>query len=129
MTEQRLVVLLVEDDASLAEATERALASHGLRVTWTATPLGASNLARKLQPDVVLLDVGLPALSGDALVALLRKSAPRSTRIVLYSSHDDETLRGLARRSGADGWLSKGADGAAVARYVTRLARLSAPTP
>lgn len=126
MRQQSLVVLLVDDDESMAAMTERLLAGHGMQVTRTSTPLGASNLARRLRPDLVLLDVELPALTGDALVSLLRRAAP-ATRIVLYSSHDDGVLRELARRTGADGWITKGADAQALAGYLNRVVRLAAP--
>jgi two-component system OmpR family response regulator len=129
MKQDPLVVLLVDDDEGLASATERLLSSHGMQVTRTATPLGASNLARRLRPDIVLLDVELPALRGDALVGLLRKSIPTTTRIVLYSSHDEATLKGLARSTGADGWISKSVDSDTMARYLTRVVRLSPASP
>jgi DNA-binding response OmpR family regulator len=119
-----LVVLLVEDDPGAASMTSRILQAHGMDVRWTETSLGASNLARRIRPNLILLDVELPALSGDALVALLRRAAPEGMRIVLYSSHDDAHLRAIARRTGADGWISKGADGEVLAQYLTRVARL-----
>jgi two-component system OmpR family response regulator len=119
-----LVVLLVDDDDELAAMTTRILGAHGIQVTTTSTSLGASNLARRIRPDVVLLDVELPALTGDALVGLLRRSAPSTTRIVLYSSHDDTSLRAIARRTGADGWVSKSVDADTLVRYLTRVARL-----
>src|SRR5271166_3555378 len=124
MTQEPIVVLIVDDDDDLASMTSRSLGSHGMQVTTISTSLGASKLARRVRPDVVLLDVELPALTGDALVGLLRQSAPPGTRIVLYSSHDDGALRAIARRTGADGWISKSADAETLARYLTRVARL-----
>ncbi len=128
MRQEALVVLLVDDDEMMATLTERVLAGHGMQVTRTATPLGASNLARRLRPDLVLLDVELPALTGDALVGLLRRTAPSTTRIVLYSSHDDGRLRDLATRTGADGWIRKGADAHTLAAYLNRVVRLASPS-
>jgi two-component system, OmpR family, response regulator len=126
MKQEPLAVLLVDDDDALAEMTERLLAGHGMKVTRTGTSLGVSNLTRRLRPDIVLLDVELPALTGDAVVALLRKSAPPNTRIVLYSSHDETTLRSISRRTGVDGWVSKSVDPDTLVRYLVRLVRLGA---
>jgi two-component system OmpR family response regulator len=122
--QEPLVVLFVDDDDELAAMTTRALAPFGIQVTTTSTSLGATNLTRRIRPDVVLLDVEIPALTGDALVALLRRSAPPTMRIVLYSSHDDSSLRSIAHRTGADGWVNKSVDAETLARYLTRVARL-----
>lgn len=119
-----LLVLLVDDDANVAALTERHLGARGMEMRWTATALGACNMARRVRPDIVLLDVEMPALTGDALVQLLRRSTAPGVRIVLYSSHDDATLRAIARRTGADGWISKSAGGDVLAQYLTRVVRL-----
>jgi len=49
----------------------------------------------------------MPALSGEGLVPLLRDRSP-STRILLYSSNDEATLRHMAGRLGVEGWVCKG---------------------
>jgi two-component system response regulator EvgA len=125
---QPLTVLLVDDDDALASMASRLLASRGIRVTTTSTSFGASNLVRRVRPDVVLLDVELPGLSGDALVALLRRSAAPGTRIVLYSSHDDDSLRAIAHRTQADGWIGKSADIDTLAQYLVRVAKMAGPS-
>jgi DNA-binding response OmpR family regulator len=103
-------VLLVDDDATFLSLIERALRSQGMDVTVTSTALGVSNLVRRVEPNVVLLDVNLPALSGDAVLAVARRSAPAHTRFVLFSSSDESTLRELAQRVGADGYITKSVD-------------------
>jgi two-component system OmpR family response regulator len=118
-----IVVLVVDDDPTWAELVTRVLRLRGMQVSTTQTSLGASNLVRRLQPDVVLLDVDLPALSGDALVGLLRRSAPARTRIVLHSAHDTGTLRAVAARVGADGSLSKSTELDTLVDYVARIAK------
>jgi adenylate cyclase len=125
---QPLTVLIVDDDEALVSMASRLLASRGIRASTIATSFGASNLVRRMRPDVVLLDIELPGLSGDALVALLRRSAAATTRIVLYSSHDEHLLRAVADRTGADGWISKSADIDTLAQYLTRVARLAGST-
>lgn len=103
-------VLVVDDDAVFLSLIERALRSQGMEVTITSTSLGVTNLVRRLDPNVVLLDVNLPALSGDAVLTVARRSAPAHTRFVLYSSSDEEVLRALAQRVGADGYITKSTD-------------------
>jgi DNA-binding response OmpR family regulator len=60
------------------------------------------------QPDYVLLDVKMPALSGGELAQLLhRKQTLASTAVVLHSSMDAEELKVLARNAGALGSIKK----------------------
>jgi two-component system, OmpR family, response regulator len=103
-------VLIVDDDADVLSMVARVLRGQNIEVTVSATSLGVSNLIRRSTPDVVLIDVHIPELSGDALVAVARRQAPSHTRFVLYSSCDEEQLRERAKRVGADGFISKSVD-------------------
>lgn len=117
----KLQVLVVDDDPQYLELVERTLRSFGYGVATATSSLGVSNLVRRTEPDVVLLDVNIPALSGDALLGLARRSAPEKTRFVLFSSADEATLRKTARQCGADGYITKSADGATLADYLRRM--------
>lgn len=102
-------VLVVDDDEDQLEMVRRMLASYGCEVRVTSSPIGVTNVVREFLPDVVLLDVDIPALSGDKLVKLLRKRS--SSRLVLFSASDPEDLRRLSREVGADAWIQKGISG------------------
>jgi two-component system, OmpR family, response regulator len=107
---EALRVLVVDDDESQLALLSRVLRGRGVEVSVSASSIGVTNMIRRLLPDVVLLDVHIPALSGDALVTIARRSAPAQTRFVLYSSCDESELRSLARKVGADGYVSKSVD-------------------
>jgi len=114
--DRRLRVLLVDDDGPQLEMMRRILSSEGFDVETTESPIGVSNLARKFSPDVILLDVNIPALSGDQLIPVLRRNADgKRTRLVLFSACDPEHLRRLAGKVGADAWIEKGEDPGALA--------------
>lgn len=100
-------VLVVDDDAMFLELVERALRKQGFEITTSSTALGVTNLVRETGPDVVLLDVNIPALSGDTLLSVARRQAQKQTRFVLFSSCDESKLRALANKVGADGYISK----------------------
>ena len=57
-------MLLIEDDARIREIVERGLGSRGFVVTSAEDGLAGLDLARKLDVDVVLLDLMLPGMSG-----------------------------------------------------------------
>lgn len=63
-------------------------------------------LAENLQPDLVLLDLLMPGLSGDIAASYLRHHYPRM-RVILMSVHDTAEARRLARLSGAHAFVSK----------------------
>lgn len=109
MLSRQLKVLVVDDDVRQLSMVERLLAAEGFEVLTATSPLGVSNIVRSASPDVVLLDVNLPALSGDRLVPLVRISAGSvPPQLVLYSACDPDSLRRLAYEVDADGWIQKG---------------------
>lgn len=63
-------------------------------------------LAEQTQPDLILLDLSMPALGGLETLPLLRKVAPNA-RILVLTMHDDEGYLRQALRSGASGYVLK----------------------
>jgi len=119
-----LHVLVVDDDLNMLSLVERLLRSAGLDVTTSSSSLGVSNLVRKVEPDVVVLDLNIPALSGDALLGLLRRHAPARTRFVLYSSCGEAELRLAAKNAHADGYISKSSV-SDIAAYLKKLVAIN----
>jgi len=116
MAERQLKVLIVDDDQLQLELMERSLRIEGFQVATSSSVFGVSNIMRSFEPDVMLIDVHIPALSGDQLLGLARRNAPDTTRFVLYSSCDEWRLKSLAKDTNADGWISKSADAGQVAK-------------
>lgn len=103
-------MLFVDDDVQLLRAVERMLTSHGFDVLSTNSPMGVREAIAQFRPDLVLVDVNIPLLKGDELVAMAKAAATAAglrPRFVLYSGLDDEDLAARTKHSGADGWISK----------------------
>lgn len=102
--------LLLADDHTLVRAGIRGLLS-ALPDVEVAGETGdgheALRLAETLQPDIVLLDIGMPGLNGLEVVARLAKQAP-AIRVVILSMHATEEYVLQALRRGAAGYLLKG---------------------
>ena len=98
-------VLYVEDDERLARLTAQYLASHGVRVV--IAKVGPEGLAQtlKLQPDVVLLDLMLPGMSGLEVCRKLRERV--DTPIIMVTAHGDEADRVVGLEGGADDYIAK----------------------
>ncbi|MEM9074793.1 MAG: response regulator [Myxococcota bacterium] len=117
-----LRVLMVDDDTSQLDMTSRMLRLEGFEVKTVSESLGVSVIAREFAPDVVLLDVEIPALSGDRLLSVLRENLRgASTALVLFSACDVDTLRRLATDVGADAWIRKGLEPEELAARLRRL--------
>jgi len=114
-------VLIVDDSDIVLEVSRAALEQAGCEVhtmLWfsaglaTATAL-AESLTHEERPDLVLIDINMPGMSGEELARLLRETWGLAVPILLYSDLAESELEACARRAGADGWVSKdwGTDG------------------
>ena len=106
-----LRILVVDDDHMQLDLVSRTLKGETFEVMVCDSPIGVTNAVRSFAPDVVLMDVNIPALSGDRLLTIARKNAPKTTRFVLYSSADESRLRALSLEIEADGWIPKSVTG------------------
>lgn len=107
-------------------ADDHAMLRAGLRLLLDAQPdlkvIGEASdgrevlrLAVELQPDLILLDLTMPGLSGLEALPALRKSAP-AARVLILTMHDDEAYLRQAIRNGASGYiLKKAADSELIA--------------
>jgi DNA-binding NarL/FixJ family response regulator len=125
----RLRVMLVDDHALVRAAVRQALTAPDIEiVAESATAEETLRIAPELRPDVLLLDIDLPGMSG---VELVRELAPRlpATRIVMLtvSTSRDNLLDAL--RFGAAGYLTKDLAGDALLRSVRGIRRGDLPMP
>lgn len=109
MVKTARTVLVIDDDPQYLNATQDILSAEGYRVLTQQRPFGVTNLITRHKPDLVLLDVNMPGLSGDALaLILLDNPLCADTPIVFHSSNDEDSLRLLTRKHGARGYICKG---------------------
>ena len=120
----RGTVLVVDDDPIVLEVTRERLEQAGYVVHTREEALGTSQWTAEFQPDIVLLDVNMPALTGPDLAQLLKKRrATKDIAIILYSSLDSEELQTKLRATGAVGAIRKSSD---ARRFIEDFERLAA---
>jgi two-component system CheB/CheR fusion protein len=101
-------VLVVDDNADIRESTAMMLSLIGHETRVAGSGEEALRLAAKFQPTVILLDIGLPDLSGYEVARRLRESGEFSvTRIIAISGYDTPEVRDRAAEAGFDHHLSK----------------------
>jgi two-component system KDP operon response regulator KdpE len=105
---RRKLLLVVEDDVLLLRPIERAASELGIDVVHASTGEDGVQLATDRQPDVILLDLGLPDMDGARVLGCL-KSTPRTVSIpvIIYSGRTDHEEKIESFRFGADDYLEK----------------------
>lgn len=122
-----LRVLLVDDHVLVRSAIRQALTADDVDVVGEAASAEeALDLAPRLRPDVMILDIDLPGLSG---IEAVRELAPRlpGTRIVMLTVSTERRDLIDAIRHGASGYLTKDLSGEALLRAVRGLRRGDLP--
>jgi DNA-binding NarL/FixJ family response regulator len=100
-------VLIVDDHAGFRSAARMLLEAEGYDVVAeSATGTDALEAAARLQPMLVLLDIGLPDIDGIEVAGRLTANG-HSPAVVLTSSRDSSDYRPLIERSGARGFIPK----------------------
>jgi DNA-binding NarL/FixJ family response regulator len=101
-------VLIADDHPMIRSGLAQVVAAEpDLEVVGTAEDgVRAVELAEREHPDVVLLDVSMPELDGIGAAEQLRRKSP-SSRVLVLSSHPEESVLTAAFRAGAWGYLTK----------------------
>lgn len=98
-------ILLVEDDPSVAASVIDGLEADGFQVLHVATGSEAISSVKTKQPELVLLDLGLPDIDGQQVCRTIRSES--SVPIIILSARSEEVDRVLALEFGADDYLVK----------------------
>jgi DNA-binding response OmpR family regulator len=104
-------VLILDDSEIILEATKLALEEAGFGVVTLDSPFLLFETMQREKPDVVLVDVNMPQLSGDRVLEVSNAfGAFRETPVLLYSTLEESELRAMASRYRADGFVRKSLD-------------------
>lgn len=104
-------IMIVDDDPLILRALSRLLGAAGYGVVTHDSGFGLSGVVRQHHPDLLLLDVNMPGLSGDGALSALRALADRfaalTVPVVFHSGLSEQQLTSLASTCGASGHLCK----------------------
>jgi diguanylate cyclase (GGDEF)-like protein len=110
-TEAAASILVVDDDALLAEAYALALRQAGMQVTAVSDPGQAIAAIAGAMPDLVLMDMQMPGIDGIELARVIRQTRRNlSLPILFLSAEQDPQKQMLARRLGGDDFIPKPVD-------------------
>ncbi len=98
-------VLVIEDDDAVADGIVDGLSDRSITATRVATGTEGIALVASLEPDLVVLDLGLPDMDGTEVCRRLR--ATSAVPIIIVSARDEEVDRVVALEIGADDYVVK----------------------
>ncbi len=102
-------VLIIDDDELHLYTTKELIQSEYIEVNTHKNWPGATNRIKDFQPDLVLLDINMPGLSGDKLAEVIKPYCDLAqTSIVFHSSNDEDSLRELVKTHNVSGYICKG---------------------
>lgn len=99
-------ILIIEDDLGLQKYLKELLLDHGYSVQIAPDGISALNLLSKIPPDLVILDLGLPNMSGESVCEEVRKKY-KQLPIIILTAKDNiaDIVQGL--NLGADDYITK----------------------
>jgi len=98
-------VLLIEDEPEIRRFLRTTLPEHGFKFSEAVTGQDGLAQAKARNPDLILLDLGLPDLEGTEVIKRLREWTP--TPIIVLSARDQEQVKVAALDLGADDYVTK----------------------
>ncbi len=120
----KIKLLLVDDHSLVREGIRASLLRHpSIQITGeAANGCEAVRKARRLRPDVVLMDLNMPEMSGLEATQLIRKHCPE-THVIALTVHDNKEYVFRILRSGAHGYVLKDTSPQELARAIEAVAQ------
>jgi len=124
----RARILIVDDHPTMREAMRLVLDGEGFTVDEAADGARALELVARDRPDLVLLDLNMPGISGPDLLEALKASRVTSGIPVVVVTAEEEEGRRAAMQAGAEDYLTKPFSPHALVRTVEQVLEGSEPT-
>jgi FixJ family two-component response regulator len=109
LSKKGLAVYLLDDDSSVLKSTGRLLDSAGWKVEVFTDPMAFLEQAALHSPDIAVIDMLMPEMSGLEVQTRLRSVSP-STRVIVLTAKDDPSVRRIAMNAGASAFFIKGVE-------------------
>jgi DNA-binding response OmpR family regulator len=106
-------ILIVDDDPDLRRGLNVRLRSQNYDTAYATDGFSAIAMAQKEKPDLIILDIGLPAGDGFVVLDRLQQNASLSTiPVIVLSARDPQSTRERTMKAGASAFFQKPADNA-----------------
>jgi two-component system response regulator FixJ len=109
LNKESVAVFLLDDDRSVLKATSRLLDSVGWQVNAFTDPNAFLEHAARDCPDLAIIDILMPEMSGLEVQTRLQRVSP-STRVIVLTARGDPSVRRIAMNAGASAFFIKGVE-------------------
>ncbi|MFO8056824.1 MAG: response regulator [bacterium] len=106
--ENELRVCIIDDEETVLKTVERILQTRGYKTLALSCTVGSSQQIKEFQPHIVVVDLKMPAIEGDELIRIFRKTLKKWPRVILFSGVSPEELKDVAMDSHTDDYIYKG---------------------
>lgn len=103
-------VLVVDDNADIKNAITRLLEHKGITVSSAGNGKDAIKISKKFNPDVALVDIGLPDINGYKVAKALRKDNGKNIKLIAFTGYGQEKDKQYAQEAGFDHHITKPVD-------------------
>jgi two-component system, cell cycle response regulator DivK len=112
-------IVVIEDNQQNARMAEKLLKQAGYEITLAEDGESGLIAVMEIMPDLVLIDLGLPDVDGQTIVAMMRQQPELAqTPIIAFTAWPEETATAMARAYGCDGVINKPIDTRLFAKQV-----------
>lgn len=101
------VILVIEDEAAIAETICYALSTDGFQTHWRSTGQEGIECAAAIHPQLILLDIGLPDSNGFEVFRGLQSRLKNPPAVIFLTARSEEIDRIVGLELGADDYISK----------------------
>ncbi len=109
MEKKKKKILIIDDDERLLLTTKEIMENEGYEAHTHSQALGSTNVIKDLRPDLILIDINMPALSGESLAQVIKNTMScKDIPVAFLSSNDEDSLRKSAAEHGLRGYICKG---------------------
>ena len=112
-------VLILDDDPAILEGMTMALEMVDLEVFSTTSVFELPFLVGRHDPDVVLVDLSMPALTGERALTIARQRMRTDARFIIFSGRAPDELAELTEETGAHGFVAKIDEMSQILRRIT----------
>jgi len=114
-------ILIIDDDPDVRQGMHVRLKANGYDTFFAADALASITEARKHSPDLIILDLGLPAGDGFVVMDRLSKNPPLAViPVIVVSARDVRANKSRALKAGAKAFLQKPVDNAELLAVIRR---------
>ena len=100
-------ILVIDDDGSVRLLMRKILEPAGYRVSEAKNALEAFSIDPKDAPDLVILDLAMPGISGHKVLSAFKSDKSFRAPVLIVSAHTDPDSTQAVTAAGADGFLAK----------------------